>query len=137
MPVSTKPDPQGNAPTPQQLTGYIKETKTIEEMVGLHNAHATQMNHIHVSACWTALARLTKQETMERWLWKNTSEIKNLVQHTRRAAAAGEFGARELANIAWAFARSDQRGEALFAALARAATWRLDEFNAQDLANTA
>ena len=49
----------------------------------------------------------------------------------------GEFNAQELANTAWAYAKADQRDEALFAALARAAKPRLGEFNAQALANTA
>ena len=39
--------------------------------------------------------------------------------------------------IAWAFAKAGQRDDALFAALARAATPRLGEFTAQGLSNTA
>ena len=38
--------------------------------------------------------------------------------------------------MAWAFATVKQSDEKLFAALARAAEWRVSEFNAQNFANT-
>ena len=58
----------------------------------------------------------------------------------------GQLGARQLANVgygaagAWksaGFATVGQQDEQLFKALARVAERRLDEFNAQELANTA
>ena len=62
-----------------------------------------------------------------------------LVQHTVRKADAAYIGARELANAAHGAAHSDKSLSlvALFAASASAAEWRLAEFNAQGLANTA
>merc|ERR1711977_786662 len=47
------------------------------------------------------------------------------------------MGPQELANTAWAFARAGQWDVSLFMGLARAAVWKVSEFNPQDLANTA
>ena len=57
--------------------------------------------------------------------------------YTQQEVAAGEPNARGLANIAWAFAKTGQLDEAMFAALAKAARPRLGEFISHDLANTA
>ena len=57
--------------------------------------------------------------------------------YTQQEVAAGEPGARGLANIAWAFAKTGQLDEAMFAAQAKAARPRLGEFISHDLANTA
>ena len=55
--------------------------------------------------------------------------------------SVGFFNAQDLANTAWAFATgslSDAPLVALnFAMLARKAEWRNDDFNAQELSNTA
>ena len=77
-----------------------------------------------------------------RWLQTNAKELEPLVQHTVLAAMKGQPGARELANVAYGaasvgVATVGQQDEHLFKALARMAERRLDEFNAQDLANTA
>ena len=40
-----------------------------------------------------------------------------------------DFNEQDLANTAWAFARVKQTEEKLFTALARAAEWRVSEFN--------
>ena len=41
----------------------------------------------------------------------------------------GDFKVQELANTAWAFATAGQSDAQLFAELARAAEWRLGDFN--------
>ena len=43
---------------------------------------------------------------------------------------------QDLANTAWAFATWGQSDVKLFAALGRAATWRVGDFDVQGLANT-
>ena len=48
-----------------------------------------------------------------------------------------DFKLQDLANTAWAFATVKQLDEKLFRALAREAERRLNEFKAQELANTA
>ena len=47
----------------------------------------------------------------------------------------GSCNAQELANVAWAFAKSKQYDEQLFVALSEAAQRRLDRFNCQELTN--
>merc|ERR1712224_867856 len=47
------------------------------------------------------------------------------------------FTARDLANVAWAFAIATRSDAHLFTALARAAERHMGAFNGQDLANTA
>ena len=49
----------------------------------------------------------------------------------------GDFNPQGLANTAWAFATASQSDALLFAMLAREAEWRIDDFNAQELSNTA
>ena len=49
----------------------------------------------------------------------------------------GDFDAQELANTAWAFAKTEQSDAPLFVALARVAERRMGDFSAQELANTA
>ena len=43
---------------------------------------------------------------------------------------------QDLANTAWAFATANQCDAQLFAALARAAEWRVSSFNVRNLSNT-
>ena len=61
------------------------------------------------------------------------------MQHTVRKVQAGQVGARQLANVAYGAARSSlgELVDPLFVASARAAAWRVSEFNSQNVANTA
>jgi len=71
------------------------------------------------------------------------------MQHTIRGAVNGQFGARQFANVAYGAAgvwKSVGVGKSgsfraslseLFAAIAKEAKQSLDQFNAQNLANTA
>ena len=90
----------------------------------MHNAHKSDLNQIHLSACWISLGRLAKREQAEGcWLQRNAEALESLVQHTVQAAGAGEIGARQLANVGYGAACSG-RGKllgTLFAALARTA----------------
>ena len=47
----------------------------------------------------------------------------------------GQCNNQELANIAWAFAKTDHKDERLFSALARMAERQAEHFNAQELTN--
>ena len=63
-----------------------------------------------------------------------------MVQHTVQAANSQELHARDLASIAWAFAKiamAGQKDASMFAALAAAAQRRMGDFSPQSLANTA
>ena len=62
----------------------------------------------------------------------NAQALESLVQHTVRAAVAGELDAHGLANVVYGAACIDMGKSlgALFAALAKEAEPRLGEFNA-------
>ena len=47
----------GNGKGPAALTAQIKKTTTIKELISTHHSHESRLNHIHLSACWTSLAR--------------------------------------------------------------------------------
>ena len=69
------------------------------ELLSTHRVHESRLNHIHLSACWTSLAWQNLAE--RRWLQTNAETLEPLLQHTIRAAMKGQFGARELANVAY------------------------------------
>ena len=50
-----------NRPSPAALTAQIKSAATIKDVLAIHRAHEGCLNHIHVSACWTSLARQARQ----------------------------------------------------------------------------
>ena len=84
------------------LTSQIKNVGTIKELLQKQHAHESDLDHIHLSACWVLLGRLVTQRTAERhWLQDNSKALDLLVQGTVRAAVARDIGARELANIAY------------------------------------
>lgn len=75
---------------------------TIMDLLRAHLAHSTHFNHIHLSACWMSLGRLAKQRPAElQSLQVHAEALEPLVQNTMCAAAAGNIGARQLANIAY------------------------------------
>ena len=140
----------GNGKGPAALTAQIKKSTTIKELISTHHAHETHLNHIHLSACWTSLARQSRQILAEPgWLQRNAEALEPLVQHTIRAAMKGCFGARAFANVAYGAAgvwKSVGVGKSvgftsslceLFEAIAKVAKQRLDQFNGQDFASTA
>ena len=57
---------RGNDEDPRALTAQIKATSTIVELLSTHRAHESRLDHIHLSACWTSLARLARQRLAER-----------------------------------------------------------------------
>ena len=50
--------------------------------------------------------------------------------------SVGDFNTQDLANTAWAFATAGQSDAVLFTALATVAEQRMEDFDAQGLANT-
>eukprot|EP00746_Dinoflagellata_sp_MGD_P007204 gnl/MRDRNA2_/MRDRNA2_114218_c0_seq1.p1 gnl/MRDRNA2_/MRDRNA2_114218_c0~~gnl/MRDRNA2_/MRDRNA2_114218_c0_seq1.p1 ORF type:complete len:193 (-),score=45.23 gnl/MRDRNA2_/MRDRNA2_114218_c0_seq1:327-905(-) len=46
---------------PAELINMIKEAVTIEHLLRIHREHENEMNHIHLSACWTSLGQLARQ----------------------------------------------------------------------------
>ncbi len=125
---------------PTKVTCQIKEAATIEALLCTHRTHKNNLNHIHVSACWTSFGQVATQRLAERyWLQRKVKELELLVQHTVRRAEAGEIDARQVANVAYGATRSGKclSVGVLFEPLARAAEWQMCEFKLQQLANTA
>ena len=103
----------------------------------------------HIAMSHQSLLPLQPQFSQRRWLQRNAEALEPLVQHTIQAAMKGCFGARAFANVAYGAAgawKSVGVGKSvgftsslceLFAAIAKEAKQCLDEFNAQNLANTA
>ena len=71
-----------------------------------------------------------------RWFQRNAQALNPLVQHTVDAAVAREIGARQLANVAHAAARSGMGKSlnVLFVALSSASVQLVHELNPQELA---
>ena len=91
---------------PAILTHLIKEADTIEALFRTYSAHENHLDYVHLSACWTSLGRLAREALGRSWLQKNVESLEPLVQHTARAAKAGDINARGLANIVYGAARS-------------------------------
>ena len=90
-----------SSPHPAALTGLLKQAATTEALLDTHRMHESQLNEIHLSGLWRQLGQLAKQGPAEhRWLQRKVQALEPLVQHTVRAAKAGEVGQRQLANIA-------------------------------------
>ena len=52
---------RGNDKGPAALTAQIKKAPTVKELLSTHRAHESHLDHIHLSACWTSLARQARQ----------------------------------------------------------------------------
>eukprot|EP00746_Dinoflagellata_sp_MGD_P081956 gnl/MRDRNA2_/MRDRNA2_325573_c0_seq1.p1 gnl/MRDRNA2_/MRDRNA2_325573_c0~~gnl/MRDRNA2_/MRDRNA2_325573_c0_seq1.p1 ORF type:complete len:115 (-),score=10.24 gnl/MRDRNA2_/MRDRNA2_325573_c0_seq1:65-409(-) len=91
---------------------------------------------MHLSAIWHSLGRLA---TSSAWGEQVTRDFEKLIQHTVRAAAAGDLSARVISNVAYGAAqiRGGKSMNRLFQALAGAAEASVSDFNAQDISNTA
>ena len=87
------------------ITNQIKNATTIQMLLCTFHEYQHTLNHIHLSACWITLSRLSKRPVERRWLRKNQQTLRPLLQHTVQAARAQEIGAREIANMAYAAAR--------------------------------
>merc|ERR1712216_1107224 len=119
---------------------------SIEALLRNYRALGEHLDHSHLAACWTSLGQLaTRMPAEQCWLQTHAGMLEVLVQHTVRAAMAGEICGRDLAQVAFgtAYGGSTKSRVALFAALAIAAgqhmsdfSRRVVDFNVQNLATT-
>ena len=137
---------------PRQLTGLIKNTRNVRDLVALHSTHAERFNVIHLSAAWMALGRhmaarsrgsasksgYVRYRPMPASLHQ---ELMPLMRQSASMAIDGELTGRELANVCYGVARSripeSVQRKALLDVLARAAASRMRELKPQELSNTA
>jgi len=128
-----------SSPSPALLTANLKNSRTLEEVFCTVAAHEKRFNHIHLSACWSALGNLANWAD-GLWVLEHAPVLNLLVQRTMHiASTSSEIRARELANIAHGAAKSGQAGtmSALMTTLARSIERRVADCNAQELANVA
>lgn len=124
---------------PATLTGYIRGASSLEEFFHTCLSNEKILNHIHVSAGWTALGHLSRAAD-QHWAQDHATSLESLVQHTKRVVGTAKVDARAIANIAYGAAKVGARSggmPALFDALAAAAAPRAAEFIPQGLANVA
>jgi hypothetical protein len=138
---------------PRLLTQWIKKASSIDELMSVHQEHGRHFNHIHLSAAWMAVSRLTSSRvsasasrsgyTRYRSMSPRVQEqLKPLMGRSARLALAGGLRGRELANVIYGVARSrfpdsPTRSGLLEALAAVAASTRLASMNSQELSNTA
>ena len=131
---------RGNGPSPALLTANIKNAGSLEELFGIHEAHASRLNHIHQSALWSALGRMTGG-ARDGWMQTHEEAVQNLVEHTVEMIESGqsELRGRELANVAHGAAKCGiaALNERLMRALAVEIKKNLGQCNSQEVANIA
>lgn len=85
----------------------------------------------HISSACNAIARLKIPITKDMCAQRLLKLLSQLVM-----VRCSEFRARDLANVAWAFATLGEVDNALLLTVAAEATRKIDEFNEQNLSNT-
>ena len=103
MTATGVPD-QDNSPLqmdPRHLTQRIKHVQGVDDLLELHDVHGEAFNHIHLSACWTSLGRLSQCSADPYWHQEHAEVLEALVDHTMEMIAGdrSKIGPRELANI--------------------------------------
>ena len=127
---------QPNAVTldPRQLTSYLGNARDLPEMLSLHQTHGARFNGFHVAAFWSRFKILASGD-----LDGLGDRLVPVCEHTVRMLP--ELDARQVANVAHAFAKSKLVGrgpyEGVWVALEKVARRRLVGFDEQQLSNTA
>ena len=118
---------------PPLLTAYIKQAKTLDNLLLQRKRHAASFNHIHCSAFWARAGQLRPNSADRRAFVPAIDLTLPFVESS--------FGRRELAGTAHGLARAGlgQTSEAqpLWTALATASAARLAEFTPRELSTVA
>ena len=119
---------------PRQLTSYLGHARDLPELLCLHQAHGARFNGFHVAAFWSRFKKLSRGE-----LGGLSNRLEPVCEQTVRMLP--ELDARQVANVAHAFAKSRLVGggpyQGVWVALEEMARRRLGGFDAQQLSNTA
>ena len=119
---------------PRQLTSDLGHARDLPELLCLHQAHGARFNGFHVAAFWSRFKKLSRGE-----LGGLSNRLEPVCEQTVRMLP--ELDARQVANIAHAFAKSRLVGggpyQGVWMALEEVARRRLGDFKEQELSNTA
>ena len=87
-----------NGPSPALLTANIKNAKSLREMFELTRKHWKRFNHIHLSAFWNLLGRITTASSTntnrDDWQSEHEDGLPLLVERTRDVIASDSSGIR-------------------------------------------
>ena len=75
-----------SSPSPALLTANLKNSRTLEEVFCTVAAHEKRFNHIHLSACWSALGNLANWAD-GLWVLEHAPVLNLLVQRTMHIAS--------------------------------------------------
>jgi len=140
-------------PDPRQLTKWVSTARDTRELLELHKRHHAAFNHIHISAAWMALGRLSQSKARAgsrsksgyvryRPMPPKVHELLlPLMRQTMEMATEGQLGGRELANVLYGAARArispGADKDILFAVLTSATATRVHELKPQECSNSA
>ena len=138
---------------PRHLTQWIKNAKTVPDLLVLHEKYSAGFNHIHLSASWIALSRHSRARSKASQSAKHGytryramperlhQALMPLMRQSAEMALAGDLAGRELANVMYGIARSRIPEGApragLLDVLAVSAESRIRELKPQELSNSA
>ena len=118
----------------RQLTAKLGEASTLLELLSLHQAHGSQFDGYNMAAFWSRFKKLAHGE-----LGGLSDRLVPVCEQTARMLP--ELDARQVANVAHAFAKSKLVGrgpyQVVWVALEEMARRRVGAFDKQQLSNTA
>jgi len=133
-PFAVASRPKAAAVDPRHLTVNLGKSRALPELLSLHQRHGDHFNGFHIAAFWSKFKALAHGE-----LGGLRDRLAPVCEQTVRMLP--ELDARQLANVAHAFAKAGLIGagpwESVWAALPEAALRSLGDGNPQDFSNTA
>ena len=133
-PFAVATRPKAAAVNPRHLTVDLGRARALPELLALHQRHGDDFNGFHIGAFWSKFKALARGE-----LGGLRDRLAPVCEQTVRMLP--ELGARELANVAHAFAKAGMNGTGPWAsvwdALPEVVCRSLSDFNPQALSNTA
>jgi hypothetical protein len=123
--------------SPRLITSYLTSAESFSDILDVYKLHGSSFDEINVATSWNRLGKV-RGPSRERtdFFRMEESTLLQLLQHTERVSP--RLGARGIANACYGMARLGfEPARATMHLLGAEAMPRLDEFDAQGLANTA
>ena len=127
--------------TPRELTKVISRAPSVSRLLSVHEAHADDFSDIHLSACWSRMAKLSERQTDEVLLVRLRTQSVDMLRD-------GCLSSRAMSNVAHAIAvcqppslsegAEDRcRWSELWDAIAQSASTRVMDMNEQEMCSLA